>query len=244
MIEQDARMQLVQASSILAMQGIVDAFGHVSCRNSDRPDRFLMSRSKAPALVGEEDILEFDLDGTPVSEPEARVFLERFIHAEIYRARPDVQAVVHSHAHHVIGFTVVPKARIRPIWHMCGFLSSVGAPFDVADHAGAASDLLIRSPELGQRFAEHLGAGTVGLMRSHGYTAVGSSIAEAVFRAVYTARNCQIQSAALALGDPVYLTPGEAAACEVTIAGQADRAWNLWVHELDGMRGMPHVAHA
>ena len=241
---QEARRQLVQASGILAMQGILDAFGHASCRSPDRPDRFLMSRSKAPALVADEDILELDLDGTPVSAPDERVFLERFIHSEIYRARPDVHAVVHSHAHHVIGFTVVPEARVRPIWHMCGFLGEVGAPFDVADHAGPASDLLIRSPELGQRFAEHLGTGTVGLMRSHGYTVVGRSIAEAVFHAVYTARNCHIQTAALTLGDPVYLSPGEIAACEATMTGQTDRAWDLWVHELDLMRRTSHAPNA
>src|SRR5579872_4734225 len=122
MQDRDARREIVQASQILFANGIVDAFGHVSQRTPDRPQTFLMSRSKAPALVSLEDVLEVDLNGTPVSEPGARLFLERFIHSEIYRRHPDVNAVVHSHAIAVLPFTVVASVPLRPISHVCGFL--------------------------------------------------------------------------------------------------------------------------
>lgn len=227
-----ARTEITQASRILALQGIMDAFGHVSRRCPERADHFLMARSMAPALVTLEDVVTLNFDGTPISAPGTRVFLERFLHAEIYRAQPTVQAIVHSHAPVVVPFTVVPEARLRPICHVCGFLEGAGTPFDVADHAGPASDLLICNSDLGKRFAEHMGASAIGLMRAHGFTAVGQSIPQAVFRAIYTARNCQIQLSASALGTPTFLTPGEAQACEETTGGQADRAWDLWLHEL------------
>lgn len=231
-IDVDAATEIVQASHILAVHGVVDAFGHVSRRSPDRPDRFLMSRSRAPALVTLEDIVELDFDGAPVSRPGERVFLERFIHAEIYRARPDATAVAHSHSPQVVPFTVVPGVRVEPICHICGFLQATKAPFDNADHVGPTSNLLISDTELGKRFAEHLGDGAVGLMRAHGFTTVGESMAEAVFRAIYTARNCQIHLAAITLGTPTFLSPEEADACEAATKGQADRAWDLWRHDL------------
>lgn len=227
-----ARVEVAQASRILAQHGIMDAFGHISRRVPGRTGRFYMSRSLAPALVTVADIVELDLDGVAVAPPDARVFLERFIHAEIYRARSDVAAIVHSHAPQVVPFTVVPGARVGAICHVCGFLDGTAEPFDIADHAGPASDLLVRSSELGRHFAEHLGAQPVGLMRAHGFTAVGATVAEAVFRAVYTARNCEIQLSALRLGAPSFLNAEEARACDATTAGQADRAWGLWLHQL------------
>lgn len=229
-----ARHELARASRILYARGVVDAFGHVSRRKPDAPDRFLMSRSLAPGLVCEEDILEHDLGGRAVDAPDARVFLERFIHAEIYRSRPDVQAVVHSHAPEVVPFTVVRTAALRPVCHMCGFLDSVRPAFDVADIAGPETDLLIRDAELGRAFAAHLGGAAVALMRGHGFTAVGSTLPEAVFRAVYTGINCRLQMSAVMLGQPVYLSEGEAAACDRATLGQIDRAWSLWLRELDG----------
>ena len=232
MMGDDPRGPVVQASAILYAKRVVDAFGHVSRRDPRHADRFLMSRSMAPGLVTLGDIIEHDLDGKPVSAPGACVFLERFIHAEIYRARPDVQAVVHSHASAVVPFTVV-DVPVRPVAHVCGFLGSVGRTFDVADHAGDGSDLLIRDAGLGREFASHLGHGSVALMRGHGFTAVGGTVAEAVFRAVYTALNCELLAVALQLGVPKALSEAEAAACERVTASQADRAWDLWVSELN-----------
>lgn len=230
MTKADLRLEIAQASRILFGLGVVDAFGHVSRRDPDRPDRFWMSRSMAPGQVTPDDVIEHDLDGEPVGAPGTRVFLERFIHGEIYRARPDANAVAHSHAPTVVPFTVV-DVPVRPIAHTCGFLHGVGPAFDVADEAGDGTDLLIRSAELGRALASHLGEASVVLMRGHGFTTVGESVAEAVFRAHYTALNCQLQMSALALGEPRYLSPAEAAACEATTRGQADRVWNLWLSQ-------------
>ena len=224
----EVRGAVVDASRILAGEGLLDAFGHVSARSPDRADRFLLSRSLAPALVTADDIVEHDLDGRAVENPDARLFLERFIHGEIYRRRVDVQAVVHSHSIAVLPFTVVRDVPVRPIFHMCGHLHGTPAPFDVGDHAGPSSDLLIRDAGLGVALAEHLGDAAVVLMRGHGFTAVGDGVPQATFRAIYTARNCEVQQAAMRLGDPAYLSEGEAHACDRAVTGQIDRAWALW----------------
>lgn len=225
-----AWLEVAQASRILFGLGVVDAFGHASRRHPDHADQFLMSRSMAPGLVTAEDVIAHDLDGNPVAESTGPVFLERFIHAAIYRARPDVGAVVHSHAPSVIPFTVVDAA-IKPLAHTCGFLHGVGPAFDVADEAGDGTDLLVRNPELGAAFAVHLGASSVALMRGHGFTAVGGDLPQAVFRAAYTASHCQLQMAAIQLGTPRYLSEAEAEACEAATSGQAGRAWNLWLSQ-------------
>jgi ribulose-5-phosphate 4-epimerase/fuculose-1-phosphate aldolase len=231
MNEEAARLEVAQASRILFGAGIVDAFGHVSRRSPLRADAFLLSRSLAPGLVQVKDVLLHDLDGKPVCGTNTPVFLERFIHAEIYRARPDVHAVVHSHDPSVLPFTVVSGTSLKPICHVCGFLADTPRPFDVADSAGDATNLLIENSALGGQLAAHLGMAAVALMRGHGFTAVGATISQSVFRAIYTARNCQIQCAALQLGTPRYLSDGEAEACERTTSGQAERAWKLWVHQ-------------
>ena len=238
MSQADPRLELAQASRILYAKGVVDAFGHVSRRHSEDADLFLMSRSMAPGLVQVTDILDHDLDGHPVSEPEARVFLERFIHAEIYRRRPDVMAIVHSHAPEVIPFTVVKSRPLRPICHMCGFLDALPSTFDIANFAGPDSNLLIGNADLGRAFSDHLGDANLALMRGHGFTAVGTTLAQAVFRSVYTGLNSRLQMSALQLGDPQYLTPGEAVACDHATNSQVDRAWSLWLCELDNLPGL------
>lgn len=228
----EARQAVADSSRVLAAQGLLDAFGHVSCRAPDEADHFLISRSLAPALVTADDVVVLDLDGELLGNGSTRLFLERFIHAEIYRVRPDVHAIVHSHAPAVLPFTIVPDVRVQPSCHMCGFLQGTPAPFDVADHEGDGTDLLIRSPELGTALAAHLATAGVVLMRGHGFTAVGTTLPEATYRAIYTARNCDVQAAALRLGTPTYLSEAEAAACERALAGQIDRAWNLWLNDL------------
>ena len=229
----DARVLVSQGSRVLAHQHVVDAFGHVSHRHPDRPDAFLMSRTLAPALVEASDVLELGLDGSPINPGGQRLFLERFIHAGIYRARPDVMAITHSHSPEVVPFTVVPALRLRPICHVCGFLEDTDVAFDVADHAGPGTDLLIRNAALGDDFARHLGGGSVGLMRAHGFTTVGRSMSEAVFNAIYTVRNCRIHLAANTLGTPTFLTPEESAECARVTSSQADRAWTVWLSEID-----------
>ena len=224
---------LVNANKILYAQGVVDGFGHVSVRHDKAADRFLLSRNLAPALVSPADIVEFDLDGQPVNANGRPVYLERFIHSEIYRARPDVVAVVHSHAHAIIPFGVAAGAELRPLWHMSGFLGTDVPVFEIRDTAGEASDLLITSPELGEALAKSLGQAPVVLMRGHGATVVAPSLRLAVFRAVYTQLNADLQMRAMALGDVTFLTSGEAASTAVSVGSQVDRAWNMWVREIE-----------
>jgi HCOMODA/2-hydroxy-3-carboxy-muconic semialdehyde decarboxylase len=228
---QDQKRQIVRASYILAATGVLDAFGHVSQRHPDRTCNFMISRRKAPRLVSVSDVLELDPSGHPVSEPGAQVFLERFIHSEIYRRRPDVMAVVHSDSPAVLPFTIVSSVALRPVCHVCGFLRSLKAPFDVAAVAGEGTDLLISSAALGRALADYLGEAKAALMRGHGFITVGGSIEEAVFNAVYTQVNARIQQEALRLGTPRYLTDAEAQACEAATLTQVARAWELWVRE-------------
>jgi len=150
---------VVDANHILFDQGVVDGFGHVSLRYPVRPDHFLLARSMAPALVTAEDILVFDLDGTPIEADGPAIYLERFIHGEIYRTRPDVIAVVHSHSPTVVPFSVVRGSSLRPVCHMCGFLGTATPVFEIRDVAGPGSDLLIRDARLGAALAQSLGQG-------------------------------------------------------------------------------------
>ena len=227
---------LVDANRILAHQGIVDAFGHVSARHNSDPTRFLMSRNLAPGQVTAADILEYAVDTGEALAPEApRLYLERWIHSEIYKARPDVMAVVHNHSPAVLPFTVARGARLRPVCHMAGFLGGAGHDgpplFEIRDHAGDASDLLIRSRALGAALAASLGAARVVLMRGHGCTIVAESVRVAIYRSVYTELNAKLLQQALVLGplDSIdTLTPGEADATRITNEAQVLRPWTLW----------------
>jgi len=219
---------LVVANHILFQQQVVDAFGHVSVRHPHRADRFLLSRNLAPVQVTADDILEFELDGTPVDARGHRPYLERFIHGSIYRQRPDVMAVVHSHSPAVVPFTISRRSKLRPVCHMSGFLGAGVPLFEIRDHAGRGSDLLISSDALGRSLADGLDGADFVLMRGHGSTVVAPSLKLAVYRAVYAEVNARIQTQALALGDPEYLTDEEAKSCMVNTEGQVERPWALW----------------
>jgi HCOMODA/2-hydroxy-3-carboxy-muconic semialdehyde decarboxylase len=218
---------LVAANRILFDQGVVDGFGHVSARHDKNPERFLLARSMAPALVTAADLMEFDLDGVAVDAHGRPLYLERFIHSEIYRARPDVRSVVHSHSPAVIPFGT-SKVALKPLYHMSAFLGAGAPVFEIRDAGGPATDMLIRNRELGHALAEALGNGPVVLMRGHGSTVVGSSVRQAVFRAVYTEVNARLESEALRLGEVTFLNEDEAANAAVTNAGLVDRPWELW----------------
>jgi ribulose-5-phosphate 4-epimerase/fuculose-1-phosphate aldolase len=224
--------ELVAANRILYRQGVVDAYGHVSTRHPHIPDVFLIASGRAPALVSPDHIVELDLDGQEISGVLQSLYLERFIHAEIYRARPDVRAVVHSHSPSVLPFSVVPTMPLRPICHMSGFLSSGAPVFEIRETVGDGSDLLISTPQLGQALAETLGPRSVVLMRGHGSTVVGTNLREAVFQAIYTEINARLQREALALGTPVFLTPRESSASVATVSASMDRAWDLWIDQI------------
>ena len=219
---------LVAANHILFDQGVLDAFGHVSVRHDRQPDRFLLARNMAPGQVTAADVLQFAHDGTPLGAGDRRVYLERFIHGAIYRARPDVMAVVHSHSPSVVPFTVSRRAQLRPVCHMSAFLGA-GAPlFEIRDTAGDASDLLVRDDRLGTALATTLGRASFVLMRGHGSTVVAPSLKLVVYRAVYAEVNAKLQMQALQLGDPEYLTPGESVAAMESTEGQVERPWALW----------------
>lgn len=218
---------LVAANRILVDQGVMDGYGHVSVRHPADPQRYLMSRSIAPELVTAADVMEYDLDSTPVDARGRATYLERFIHGEIYRARPDVLAIVHSHAPAVIPFAA-SSIPLRPIYHMAGFLGRGAPVFDIRSRFGP-TDLLVRNHDHGRALAETVGASVVTLMRGHGYVAVAPTVPLAVFRAIYTQLNALLQQQAIALGGTVtYLVPEEAALSEPTHASTIMRPWELW----------------
>ncbi|MDB5571455.1 MAG: HCOMODA/2-hydroxy-3-carboxy-muconic semialdehyde decarboxylase [Hyphomicrobiales bacterium] len=225
---------LVIANRILFREGVVDAFGHVSVRHDKRPDRFLMARNMAPALVTEQDIVEFGDDGEPVNAAGRPVYLERFIHSEIFRARPDVMAVVHSHSMAVLPFGLVRSVPFRAVTHMGSFIGTCAPVFEIRDVVGDDNDLLITNRKLGRALAECLGQGTVCLMRGHGSTAVGNSVKQAVFRAVYTEQNARVLSEASRLGPVEGLSEAETRTATRVIDGQVNRAWDMWRMRAEG----------
>ena len=226
----DAKLldDLVAANRILVDQGVLDGYGHVSLRHPADPQRYLMARSLAPELVTAADILEYDLESQPIDARGRTTFIERFIHGEIYKARPDVKAVVHSHSPSVIPFGV-SATPLKPLYHMSGFLGGEVPVFDIRQAAGGPSDMLVRSPALGAALARTLAGRPVALMRGHGAVAVGPSIVHAVYRAVYTEMNARLQMQAIALGGPInFLDPEEARRAEASIDGTLGRPWELW----------------
>ena len=233
-LSENETRELVLANHILYRHGVVDGFGHVSPRDSSDPNLFWLSGSMAPALVTAADILPFDMDANALVENPPAVYAERFIHSEIYRNHPEVMSVVHSHAPSIIPFGVVGDARLRAIFHMSSFLGQDTPIFEIRDHAGDASDLLIRTAALGDALATTLGENPVVLMRGHGATMVGDSIPQAVFRAIYAAENASLQSAAVQLGvDVNYLTEGEVLAATASNNTFIHRAWELWVRDVE-----------
>jgi len=222
--------RLVYANRILFHQGVVDGLGHASVRHDTEPGIFLLSCNRAPAMVCRKDIVCYDYEGNAVSQTVERPYLERFIHSEIYRARPDVMAVVHSHSPSVLPFAVTNKS-LKPIFHMSGFLGEGSAHFEIRESSGD-TDMLIRSPYLGQALAKSLGHKTCVLMRGHGSTVVGTSLEQVIYRAIYTEVNAKLQLAAHGLGDIKFLNKNEAQLSSDTNDGQIPRSWNLWVKSL------------
>jgi len=219
---------LVAANRILVDQGVVDGYGHVSVRHPADPQRYLMSRSIAPELVTAADIMEYDLDSAAVDARGRTSYLERFIHGEIYRARPDVKAIVHNHSPSVIPFGV-STAPLRPLYHMSAFLGGGVPVFDIKAAAGGPTDMLVRNAALGRALAATLGARPVALMRGHGCVVVGPTIQMTVFRSVYTEMNARLQAQAMALGGPVtYLDDEEARLAGGSVGGTVVRPWELW----------------
>lgn len=223
---------LVTANHILFDQGVVDGFGHVSVRCARTPAHFWLSQSRAPGIVSRDDIMEFNEDSEPagVEDKTRPLYLERFIHGEIYRARPDVISVVHSHARGVIPFSVT-GASLRPVIHTAGFLPPVTPIFEIREVAGDDNGILVANNKIAAGLTKVLGKSPVVLMRGHGDTVVGPSVKAAVYRAIYTEVNAQIQAQSLMLGQGhvVYLNPMESAKVSATNESAGlQRVWQIW----------------
>lgn len=222
---------LAAANRILANEGVVDAFGHVSVRHPADPSRFLLSHAISPELVEPSDIMEFALDGEPVDARGRKPYLERFIHAALYEARPDVRSVVHHHSHSVIPFGIAGE-KLRPVMHICATIGPEVPIWDSQDKFGDTA-LLISDMAMGRDFARVLGGGRCALMRGHGCSVAGASIQAAVFTAIYLEVNAELQLSASRLGKVKFLTPGEIEKVNSRVGkgerGEGfQRAWEYW----------------
>lgn len=225
---------LVAANRVLAVQGVLDGFGHVSARHNRDSNRFLLSRSLAPELVTAADIMEYDLDAAPVDDKGRASYQERFIHAAIYKARPDVKAVVHNHSPSIIPFGV-SSVPLRPVYHMASFIGDGVPVFDIRDRSGM-TDMLVSDANRARGLVEVLGNKDVVLMRGHGVTVVGATLPIAVGRSIYLELNARLQREAIGLGGNVkYLDPQEAR--KMIDGGENngyERPWELWKRKAMG----------
>ena len=222
---------LIVANRILAKQGVVDAMGHVSVRHNRDPNRYLLSLARAPELVTEADIMEYDLDSNPVRDPGRRQYSERYIHGEIYKLRPDVIAVIHAHTESVVPFTV-SSVPLRAIAHSGGFLADGLPNFEIRE-VGGMTDMLVSNAKFGHALAEKLGDKAAILMRGHGFAATGKSLPYVVGRAIYIGVAAKLQAVAIALGGTVnYLDPEEGRKIEAR--RDYIRPWELWKREAMG----------
>jgi len=220
---------LVLANHILADHEVVDSFGHISMRHPDRPDRYLLSCSRAPYLVSEDDIMEYTLENEPVKPDGRAMYLERPIHGRIYAARPDVNSICHNHAPSTIPFGVT-GTNLKPIFHMAASIGSNVPIWDIAEKFGDTS-LLVTNNAMGDDLAQTLGQSRVALMRGHGGVVTGKDVRDVVFTSIYLQANAQLLTSALALGKVRYLSDGEIEAATTAMLGPSprNRAWESWV---------------
>jgi ribulose-5-phosphate 4-epimerase/fuculose-1-phosphate aldolase len=223
---------LVTANHILFYQGVLDSFGHVSARHPNNSNHFLMSRAMAPGLVQATDILAFDLDGVPLEATNHSLYMERFIHSELYKSRGDVNAIVHSHSPTVIPFSIT-QTELRPVFHRASFLSRGVPVFEIREVAGTKNNMLVNDAKRGKALAQALGENNVALMRGHGNVVVAPRLRLAVSRAIETEVNAKLQLQAMMIGGPInYLSAEEAETLEADLARTkpsdargADRVW-------------------
>jgi HCOMODA/2-hydroxy-3-carboxy-muconic semialdehyde decarboxylase len=221
---------LVAANRILAHEKVLDGFGHVSIRDPRNPTRYLMSRSIAPAMVTANDIMELDLDSNPIDAKGRGIYKERFIHGEIYKARADVNAVIHSHSPTIVPFSVT-KYPLKPILHNAAFLGAGPPGFEIRDAAGA-TNLLVETPALGKAIAQTLGKANIVLMRGHGDTVVGPNVRLATFWAIYAEVNARQLAQAIAIGGPITFIEGEEQRLTSdNMATAYERPWQMWKRE-------------
>jgi len=230
-VKKELLRHIVHGNRILAHEGVVDAYGHISMRHPDKPDRFLMARSRSPELVTVPDILEYGLDGEPIDAGDRPVYLERYIHAGVYEARPDVNSVVHSHADELIPFTVT-KVKLRAMYHTAARLGHDVPVWDIREKFGD-SNLLVVNMDHGRDLAKTLGDNRVALMRGHGNVVAMPSLQSAVMTAIQAQRNARLQMAAMQMGEITYLSKGEIDIFGKIIADERgignNRAWEYYV---------------
>ena len=223
---ESALNDLVIANRILANENVVDAYGHVSIRHPRDPQRFFLARSLSPDRVERGDIMEFDLEGNPTGGDARQPYLERFIHAAAYEARPDVQAVVHAHAEDVLPFGIT-AAPLRPVIHSGSFMGEHVPLWDIRDRFGDTNLLVTNMPQ-GRDLAKTLGGNNVALMRGHGFVAAARSLIEVVRMSVYVPRNARVLLAGLRLGEVKPLSPGEIAARDAGYKPYSPETWRAW----------------
>ena len=234
----EARIEdIITASHILANEGILDSFGHVSARSMKNPDHFFMPRAMPPALVSRADIVEVGLDGKPISADAPRLNGERYIHCELYKARGDVQSVIHTHDLAVIPFGLAGIS-LRPVVVQAGFLPPKTPLFEIreANKHQEKRGMLVINAELGRALAEKLGANPVVLMRGHGDTVVGGSVREATVRTIYTHIDAEAQSAALGLRRHITVMNTAELASNAAENFDADRPWQNYKQRLPAGR--------
>ena len=219
--------ELITANRVLANEGIVDSFGHISARHPDNPGHYLLSRARAPERIERDDIVEYRLDGTAIDDDGRAPYTERFIHGAIYEARRDVHAVVHNHSPSVIPFGVT-GTKLKPLLHMCASCGHEVPIWDSCDKFGDTT-LLVSDMAMGRDLAQLLGARPSALMRGHGATVVGRSVRHAVFIAVYLELGAKLQMQAMAMGGIKFLSPGEVDKITARVNDYTlDRAWENW----------------
>jgi HCOMODA/2-hydroxy-3-carboxy-muconic semialdehyde decarboxylase len=232
-VERAVLDDLAAASRILADQGVFDAAGHVSMRHPSVPERFLMSRSLAPALIQADDIMEFTLDCVACEDRGRSGFLERYLHGEIYKARPDVMAIAHSHSAAVIPFGLV-QTPMRAMYHNAAFLAQGVPVFDIRVKFGT-TDIVVSSPEKGAALAQVLADKPVALLRAHGVVVVGPNLRATVFRAVFTEVNARVQLQATMLGGEIAALDAEEGRLADAVNLATDtRSWELWKRRVTG----------
>jgi ribulose-5-phosphate 4-epimerase/fuculose-1-phosphate aldolase len=239
----DALYELIVATRILANEKVLDAFGHVSVRHPLNPQRYFIPRHRAPELAEISDLVELTLESEPVRPTDFRLYSEKVIHGEIYKARPDVHAVCHHHAHAVLPYAISGQQMV-PVFHLGAVMGKVQF-WDQRDEFGDTNMLVVK-PEEGASLARALGPHWTVLMRRHGATVAGLSLRELTFRTVFTCDNARLQSQAMAHGRVDALSPGEA---ELTAAHQSrppstNRAWDYWVRQVEKAGLMPARAAA
>ena len=221
--------ELVTATKILLNEGIMDTFGHISARDPEYPESFFLGQKLAPSLITVGDIQRFNLDGETTDNRPS--YLERYIHSEIYKARPDVQCVLHTHSPAVLPYCFVDTP-LRPVTHMGAFMGESVPVYEIRDKLGDETDLFGGSPSVCADIAESLGSQTVVLMARHGVVNVGNSVREVVFRAFYLEQEAAALTAGLQIGTVKYLSPGEVRTAGKLVGAQIDRGWNHWSQRL------------